>query len=276
MAWREVFDQDWLLRARTAAGEGSLEERLLRLMVWAAAVTWSAPEHTLETDPLRILQDGRAWCDQQCLVFIQYAHRLAGVAPSRLRALNHTDGQSGHTVCEVWYEGAWHLFDVSTEHQTVYRHPEDGHILSYAELVADPSVVVAAGHWWHGLDGAGKEGFYQAGPSPTFLLVAGTAPCATEYWLHGIPTADEGDLSQEDLRKLAVFAQKVCCPEAICPFFIELLAELGHRARQDHLSGPRTLVVGESFVAVVDVPRGLVFTTLEEALLESVQQSEQS
>ena len=97
-----------LLRAGTAAGNGSLEERLIRLMVYVGAVLESGESHSKIYDPIEILESGEGWCDQQVIVFLYLAWKLLGLT-GRDISIYHTDGKNGYTVCEVLYEGCWHL-----------------------------------------------------------------------------------------------------------------------------------------------------------------------
>jgi hypothetical protein len=140
-------------------GAGKPEEQLLRLMCWLGGRLRMEGPHTGHRDPFVILQDGRAWCDQHCKVFLLFAWQLAGIDGREL-AIYHTDGENGHTVVEMFYLNGWHLFDPQTDHMEIYRLPPTGCIMSYDELSARPEVVKEAGHWWQGKNGQGKEGFY--------------------------------------------------------------------------------------------------------------------
>lgn len=168
-----------MLAARTAGGPGDdPTETMIRLMVWAAARLRPSSEHSGLIHPLDILREGSAWCDQCCAVVGFFALHLYGLMSRRVE-LRHSDGVSGHTVLEVWYDDGWHLFDCAQEHQGVYRDVERK-VLSNAELRAHPEVVAAAGNWWYSeITGCGKEGFY--GPGSTFVddLIArpGCANC---------------------------------------------------------------------------------------------------
>jgi hypothetical protein len=88
--------------------------------------------------------------------------------PGRDIAIYHTDGKNGHTVCEVHYDGRWHLFDIHSDHQVVYRKP-DGDIMSLAEVIRNSRVVEEEGHWWKGLNGEGKVGFYRGDRKPAMI-----------------------------------------------------------------------------------------------------------
>lgn len=155
-------EKGFFLEARTAVGEGSLDERLIRLMVWVGARFRSTTTHSGLANPLAIMKEGTAWCDQHSKVFLLMTWQLFGLVGREL-ALDHSDRRNGHTVVEVNYDEGWHLFDVHTEHQAVYRHPGTGHVLSYAELLANPEVLRQERHWWRGENGMGKEGFYWEG-----------------------------------------------------------------------------------------------------------------
>jgi len=167
--WNEFCNQErnpvlkeekrFFLSAKTAMGNGSREEQLIRLMVWIAAKHVHLKEHSLIKEPFAILRDGRAWCDQQCKLFIFFAKHLLDVS-GRFVSLKHCDGKNSHTVAEVFYDNSWHLYDMHGFHQSIYRSGGKGHILSYAEICADNSIVASAKHWWKGHNSVGKEGFY--------------------------------------------------------------------------------------------------------------------
>ena len=147
--------------ARTAIGDGSLEEQLIRLMVWVGASLFHPPEHTKLVDPVEILNSGKGWCDQQCMVFGFLCLHLLGTH-ARLVSLSHSDGSNGHTVAEVLFAKAWHLFDVHGEHQAIYRSPLDNHIMSFEEICYWPAIVEAQNHWWISPgNGEGKVGFFR-------------------------------------------------------------------------------------------------------------------
>lgn len=154
------------LEARTAMGPGPVEDQLLRLMVWVGAKLYTGATHTKIVETLDILEDGNAWCDQQTKVFGFFAWHLLGVH-AREMAVRHSDGHNGHAIVEAEYSDGWHVFDVHGEHQAVYRHPDDGHLMSWAELSERPDVVAAEDHWWRGSNGVGKEGFYTPALPPT-------------------------------------------------------------------------------------------------------------
>jgi len=157
------------IAAATASGNGSVEERLLRLMVWVGTYLTSHAAHSRERDPWKILFSRDAWCDQQVIVFLM----LAGVlheCPGRALSIYHCDGSNGHTVCEVHYDGGWHLYDVHSEHQSVYR-DDTRRILSYEELCRDRHAIELEDHWWRGANGVGKEGFYMNARLPMICPV---------------------------------------------------------------------------------------------------------
>ncbi|HKP12458.1 MAG TPA: transglutaminase-like domain-containing protein, partial [Blastocatellia bacterium] len=87
--------------------------------------------------PRRILETGSCYC----------GHLSAAMATLlvnghySVRQVNLTDGQSPpgtHVVVEVYYGGAWHLYDPT--YGTVYRNSE-GTIASYEQLRLDPSAI---------------------------------------------------------------------------------------------------------------------------------------
>jgi hypothetical protein len=157
------------MEAGTAAGGGTVEEQLIRLMVWVGAKLPSRNPHTRIVDPIAIINSGTAWCDQQVKVFLFLAWKLLKV-PGRELAIYHSDEKNGHTVCEVRLNRRWCLFDVHTEHQAVYRGP-DGRLLGHADLCRCSAPVAAEGHWWKGNNGIGKEGFYP-GSKPAMVCPA--------------------------------------------------------------------------------------------------------
>ena len=150
----------WLEKIRADIGEiGPLEIQLLNLMHWVGRTLKSVNPPMPTKNPLDILDSGIGWCEQQVKVFLWCANRLYGVK-TREVALYHTDGVNGHSVAEVFCGDRWLLFDVHSEHQSVYRHTKDGHIMGYLEICANVEQVVAEQHPWRGTNGQGKEGFY--------------------------------------------------------------------------------------------------------------------
>lgn len=149
----------WLLKGATAAGRGSAQERLLRLMSWTAGVLPSKAKHTKITHPLAILESGEGWCDQACKVWGFMAHHVVGV-PARLYALRHSNTVEGHTVAEAYVDGRWALFDVHNDHQAVYRKP-DGSLMGLDDLRADPDALDREEHWWKSDGTVSKRGFYE-------------------------------------------------------------------------------------------------------------------
>jgi len=154
-----------ILSARAAMGFGNQqEEQLIRLMVWVGSALKSTPEHTNLLLPLQLLHTGLGWCDQHCRLFGFLVYHFLGLE-TRLVSVKHKSDGEGHTVCEVFYNEAYHLFDPHEDHQEVYRSPLDGHILSREELIEFPPNHEAhpanlSHHWWAGSDGTGKRGLY--------------------------------------------------------------------------------------------------------------------
>lgn len=148
------------LDAIRAIGHNSTEEEaLIRLMVWTGAKLEHRSSHTREKDPLKILLSGEGWCDQQCIVFLYLAWTLLQL-PGRRISLRHSDGVSGHTVCEVLTKEGWKLFDVDPMHCTVYRDPASGEILSLQGVIDHPELVTEEDHEWVSKNGEGKQEFY--------------------------------------------------------------------------------------------------------------------
>jgi len=153
--------------ARTSAGNGSLEERLLRLMVWVGTEIAHPLSHPGSLCPREILEQRAGWCEQQCLLFAFLAYHIFRVECRGIELL-HSDGTSGHSVVEVVgpqdLVARPFLLDVEKEHQSVYR-GADGRLLGYDDILLDPAVIVRDGHWWRGTNGVGKDGFYTHGES---------------------------------------------------------------------------------------------------------------
>lgn len=163
----------FLLYARTACGHDTLEEQLIRLMVWTGAVLSHTNKHSLIKNPLNILAEGTAWCDQQCIVFGFLAMHILECESARNVAIYHSDGVQGHTISEVKYNSSWHMFNVDQMHCFVPR-DTDGHILSYDETrkVLDKLPAIRD-HWWNGgADSAGVEGFYTDLAKPHIVDIA--------------------------------------------------------------------------------------------------------
>jgi len=178
----------WLiLRARTAAGYGSLEDQLIRLMVWVGATFYHGPKHTGIRDPLGMLRTREGWCDQQAKLFCFLTYHLFGV-PGRTVSMKNfpsADGSkpAGHTVAEVFYNEQWHMFDVHKDHCTVYK-DNNGVILSIAALRACPEVVERQPHWWGLASGHGKVGFYRSPIEPVATPLDYEKDCA---WPWSVP-----------------------------------------------------------------------------------------
>jgi hypothetical protein len=153
----------FLLDMKVAAGTGTIEEQLTRLMTWVAAklpitVIDVKSRHSLLEDPLEILLSQSAWCDQHVKVFLWGAKELFGLI-GRMLVMQHTDGKNGHTVCEVMLGGRWVLFDPHPNHVACYR--KNGQMLGFQEIQDNLDVVINEDHWWTGEDGVGKEGFFR-------------------------------------------------------------------------------------------------------------------
>lgn len=168
-----------LLYIRTAVGDGSVEEQLIRLMVWVGASLVHKPVHSGKFLPLDILCSREGWCDQQSALFGFLAYHMLGVS-CRLVSVKHTDpplggAREGHTMAEAHYWGKFHLFDVHNDHQAIYR-DHDGHIMSVLELREHPEVVARCDHWWIAANGDRKDGFYRSDVQPKYseLDYAGT------------------------------------------------------------------------------------------------------
>jgi hypothetical protein len=83
-------------------------------------------------EPLRILGGyGFACCDQSSRV-MDWLWQGGGY-PSRLVLM------SFHTVPEIYYAGAWHMYDA--DHQVYYLAEDNVTVASVAQLIADPSLV---------------------------------------------------------------------------------------------------------------------------------------
>ena len=156
-----------LYEGRIAAGRGTPERQSVRLMCYLAGRLAPGEKHSRIYVPVAILQSGQAWCDQASKVFMFLAWHLIG-ADGREIAMKHANGGDGHTVVELEFGGAWHLFDAHRDHQAIYRSDSDDHILSHAELLVNPYPVKEDGHPWPvGRDDADKSGFYAPGSLAT-------------------------------------------------------------------------------------------------------------
>jgi hypothetical protein len=87
--------------------------------------------------PRRVLETGTQYCGHLSAAMAA----LLANSPYRVRQVNVTDGRTPpgtHVVVEVFYGGAWHLYDPT--YGTVYRN-RDGAVMSYAQLRLDPSAI---------------------------------------------------------------------------------------------------------------------------------------
>lgn len=128
----------------TAMGNGSVDSKLERLMVWVAAKIHLSALHSQINDPWQILALGEGFCDQLVLVFCYFAATLLDeVKYCRRLGIVHQDGLHGHNVAEIFYNDGWHLFDPSPFYVACYRRD---HVLSYDEICEVPQVI--EDHWW--------------------------------------------------------------------------------------------------------------------------------
>jgi hypothetical protein len=87
--------------------------------------------------PRRVLENGSEYCGHLSAAMAT----LLANGPYRVRQINLIDGQSPpgtHVVVEVFYGGAWHLYDPT--YGTVYRNRE-GAVASYKELRLDTGAI---------------------------------------------------------------------------------------------------------------------------------------
>lgn len=147
--------------ARTAIGNNTLEEQLIRLMVWVGATLQHKLEPATGDTPLEFLMQRCGWCDQQCKTFGFLAQHILNIETRLVRA-PHTDGQNSHVMIEARYADSWHLFDIDPMHQVVYRHPDTREILSWETLHDNRGPVIALEHWWMSpVNGMGRVGFFE-------------------------------------------------------------------------------------------------------------------
>ncbi len=152
-----------LWKLRIAIGNGSFEEQIIRLMVTVSQWLEHTSTHSGLSTPLRILLDGRAWCDQISIVFGHFAYHFLGVITRQLHLI-HTDLTQGHFVTEVYYGNAWHLFDPHPDHLSVYRFSHSKDIMSFDAISHMPAIVDAECNWFVGVNGEGKSGFFKLSP----------------------------------------------------------------------------------------------------------------
>jgi hypothetical protein len=81
-----------------------------------------------------ILERGSRYCGH--LSFAMAAIAEAGNYKSRL--INLSDGANAHTVVEVFYDDAWHLYDPTL---ALYYRNSNGAVASYKELRLDPGLI---------------------------------------------------------------------------------------------------------------------------------------
>lgn len=83
-----------------------------------------------------ILERGYGYCDQAVLAFARLAAERG--IPARMLFLYDDQGQSPHTVAQVYLDGDWRVVDVL--YGVIPRRP-DGQIATVADLLADPSLL---------------------------------------------------------------------------------------------------------------------------------------
>jgi len=84
-------------------------------------------------EPLKMLNAYGFMVCGQCSTLLYALYREAGFVTRQI-------GVPGHSLCEVFYEGRWHILDVDM--WTWFRAPE-GHIASAYELATDASKLIA-------------------------------------------------------------------------------------------------------------------------------------
>jgi hypothetical protein len=161
-----------LFAARIAIGHHNwpIEQRLIRLMVHVGSTFHHCGQNSSIVDPALLLLTGVGQCDKQGAAFCFLAWCMFGLK-NRLVHLWHSDGTQGHYVTEIWYEQAWHLFDVHSDHQMVYRkrariRDVQSQLMSIAELKQNLSLLLDEHNWFIGKNGEGKIGFYNHERTP--------------------------------------------------------------------------------------------------------------
>jgi hypothetical protein len=123
---------------------GSLSDEQFALATWHLVVknnfhscSAGSPGDPSEItfDPMRLLNGyGFSCCDQSSRI-LNWLWQGAGYQ-ARIAQM------SFHTVPEIYYKGAWHMFDV--DHKVYYLETDNKTIASVADLIADPSLVARA------------------------------------------------------------------------------------------------------------------------------------
>ncbi|MCB9397806.1 MAG: transglutaminase domain-containing protein [Acidobacteria bacterium] len=111
---------------------------------------------------------GFGFCFDLSRVLVQFWNSVG--LPARVVAWQH------HTVAEVYFDNAWHLFDA--QHRSFYLN-EDGQIASFAELKAEPALLAQNLDEW-GLDPIGYTAPYLASvyrqAEPVFMSLEDLPP----------------------------------------------------------------------------------------------------
>ena len=89
-----------------------------------------------DVEPLELLAGGRGWCDQQANVFAQLARTIP--LDVRLVFLRNAQGESPHSIAEVFLDGAWRVVDPFLG----VLPWNDGRLATPEDLAANPSLFL--------------------------------------------------------------------------------------------------------------------------------------
>lgn len=107
-----VFYMSEILKSRFYHGLSNYSLSDNWIAVLLGKISWS--HFTAIVNPNDIVQHSEALCSQQAIVFIELlkrkniTYRTVGLGPKE---------GPGHFLCEVYYDNAWHLFDIDKEPQ---------------------------------------------------------------------------------------------------------------------------------------------------------------
>jgi hypothetical protein len=118
-------------------GSGSETEYCVKLMLWVHNRVRHYPDMPITHPTIyEVIERGWGYCSESSEVLIALC--LEAGFPSRMLALKHADGVSGHNVVETYVDGRWILLD--PDYGRVYPF-DNGTLANAMELNGDPSLI---------------------------------------------------------------------------------------------------------------------------------------
>ena len=119
------------------AGARNDEEKAVRLARWVAANIRNVPNYSQSGDPLDTFSTRSGLCGSRALLFVRMLW-YKNIPGRVINLYNFPSTNTGHSCAQVWYDGQWHLFDVSYAGYFQIN----GKILSWEQIKADPGAAI--------------------------------------------------------------------------------------------------------------------------------------